>query len=153
MKPFDRRRFLATTLIGGLGSSILPAFGLAAAASTMQVYKSPWCGCCGAWVEHMKNAGFTVNVTELEVLDPVKSQYKVDPELQSCHTAVIDGYVIEGHVPAREVKRLLEEKPAATGIAVPGMPVGSPGMEQGNEQEPYPVVLFAPGKRALFARY
>ncbi len=119
----------------------------------LEVYKSPWCGCCGAWVDHMHAAGFDVRVNEIEDLAPIKEQYGVDPDLQSCHTAVIDGYVIEGHVPAQDVLRLLTERPAATGLSVPGMPVGSPGMEHGARRDPYEVILFSPSGRSAYARY
>ncbi len=101
----------------------------------------------------MRNAGFRVRVTELQDLSPVKMRYGVTNDLQSCHTAIIEGYVIEGHVPARDVSRLLQERPKAIGIAVPGMPIGSPGMEQGNHQDPYDVVLFTASERKVFARY
>ena len=124
-----------------------------AASSVLQVYKTPWCGCCAAWVEHMRAAGFVVRVTEVEDLNPVKADLGVLPDLQSCHTGLIDGYVVEGHVPAREVIRLLRERPAATGLAVPDMPIGSPGMEQGDRRDPYRVVLFSASKRSVYASY
>lgn len=117
------------------------------------VHKTPWCGCCTAWVDHMREAGFAVRVTEMEDLEPLKARHGVTAELASCHTALIGGYVVEGHVPAADVARLLKERPEATGLAVPGMPVGSPGMEMGNEQDPYEVVLFGPGTRETFSRY
>ena len=114
---------------------------------------SPWCGCCAAWGDHMRDAGFSVRVTEMEDLAALKARYGVTAELASCHTALIGGYVVEGHVPAADVARLLKERPEATGLAVPGMPVGSPGMEMGSEQDPYEVVLFGSGTRETFARY
>ena len=154
MRNPSRRALVALAALGAAaaagGRLAAPAL---AGGGVMEVYKSPWCGCCGAWVEHMRAAGFDVRVTEVEELDPVKARYGVAPDLQSCHTAVIDGYVVEGHVPAREVARLLQERPAATGLAVPGMPVGSPGMEQGARKDPYPVILFSPTKMSLWARY
>ncbi|MEQ8268243.1 MAG: DUF411 domain-containing protein [Parvibaculum sp.] len=124
-----------------------------AAAERLEVYKTPWCGCCTAWIDHMREAGFDVSVTELEDLDPLKARLGVVPELASCHTALIGGYVIEGHVPAGDVARLLAERPQATGLAVPGMPMGSPGMETEGPADAYEVVLFAPGSRETFARY
>ena len=124
-----------------------------ALADQLTVYKSPWCGCCTGWVDHMKANGFSVKVIEQEDLTPIKRQYSVPGNLESCHTAEIDGYTIEGHVPAEDVIRLLAERPRAKGPAVPGMPIGSPGMEQGNEKEPYPVVLFGEDGLYVYARH
>jgi hypothetical protein len=101
----------------------------------------------------MRNAGFKVNVTDLEDLDPIKAKFGVARDLQSCHTGIIENYVIEGHVPAGDVSRLLLERPAAIGLAVPGMPIGSPGMEQGGRKDPYQVVLFSATERRVFARH
>ena len=115
------------------------------AAQTMEVYKSPTCGCCAKWADHVKQAGFTVKVTELDdqALDALKNKQGVPRTAQSCHTGLVGGYVIEGHVPAAEISRLLKEKPAIQGIAVGGMPVGSPGMEvAGAALQPYNVVTF-----------
>ena len=128
---------------------LLPAM---AAAAEVTVYKSPYCGCCGAWVTHMKDHGHDMKTVEMEDLTAIKKMTGVPEPLQSCHTAVIDGYVIEGHVPASDVARLLQEKPKARGLAVPGMPVGSPGMEGPNPQ-PYEVLLFqADGSAAIYSR-
>lgn len=116
------------------------------------VYKSPTCGCCTAWVTHVKRAGFRVEIRDTANVQPVKDRWGVPPDLTSCHTALVDGYVIEGHVPADLIQRLLQERPAVVGIATPGMPIGSPGME-GGEAEPYDVVTFdKEGRTALFAR-
>ena len=129
---------------------LLPAM---AAAAEVTVYKSPYCGCCGAWVDHMKAGGHTVKTIEMEDLTGIKKMTGVGDHLQSCHTAVVDGYVIEGHVPAADVARLLTEKPKARGLAVPGMPVGSPGME-GPNPEAYDVLLFqADGTAAVYGRH
>jgi len=141
---------------GGFLGAVVSAIAWLAVASSahaaeMTVYKSPWCGCCAAWVEHVRENGFTVSVVELEDLDPVKRHHHIPGNLQSCHTAEIDGYVIEGHVPAVDIRRLLKERPKARGLAVPGMPVGSPGMEQGNRKDRYPVVLFGDGDPELYA--
>ena len=106
----------------------------------MTVWKTPWCGCCGSWVEHMREQGFSVAVREVEDLDPIKRMAAVPEKLQSCHTARVGGYVIEGHVPAADVKRLLSSRPDVRGLAVPGMPSGSPGMENGMH-DPYDVLL------------
>lgn len=110
-------------------------------AADVVVYKSPTCGCCGQWVEHMKENGFSVEVHDQSNLAPIKSELGVPGRFQSCHTAMVDGYVIEGHVPASDVKRLLKEKPDVTGLAAPGMPMGSPGMD-GPRKDPYDVLLF-----------
>ncbi|MCA8928979.1 MAG: DUF411 domain-containing protein [Alphaproteobacteria bacterium] len=126
----------------------------AAAGAEMHVFKSPWCGCCTKWVDHMRAAGFAVQVTPMEDLSPAKTHFGVAPDLEACHTAVVDGYVIEGHVPAADVQRLLSERPKAAGLAVPGMPAGSPGMEQGGASDPYTVVLFdRAGGRTAYATY
>ena len=122
---------------------------------TLSVFKTPTCGCCSKWVDHMKQAGFQVTVTDMPKasLDAVKAKHNVPTAVHSCHTAVVDGYAVEGHVPASEVKRLLKEKQKVTGIAVPGMPIGSPGMESpGVTAQPYDVLSFdAEGKTKVFA--
>lgn len=111
-------------------------------ATPMTVYKTKTCGCCAKWVDHLRANGFTVNVKEVEGTEEIRRQSGVPDNLASCHTGVIAGYAIEGHVPAAEVRRLLKEKPKAKGIAVPGMPMGSPGMEQGPRKDTYWVYLF-----------
>ena len=124
-----------------------------AAAAEMTVWKTPSCGCCAAWVEHMRANGFAVTVKEAEDLTPVKRMAGVDPQHQSCHTGLVEGYTIEGHVPAADVERLLTEWPEAKGLAVPGMPVGSPGMEMNGMSEPYDVVLFGEDGTKVFAQH
>jgi len=120
---------------------------------TMMVYKTPTCGCCKKWVEHVQAAGFEVMVHDQADLTEIKLANGVGPELRSCHTATVGGYVIEGHVPADQIIRLITEKPEVKGIAVPGMPVGSPGMEQGAAKQPYNVVAFdADGNVTLYKR-
>lgn len=120
----------------------------------LHVYKTLSCGCCASWVEHMKASGFGVEIHDVRDVMPYRERFGVPDEAMSCHTALIAGYVIEGHVPAADVKRLLRERPKAVGIAVPGMVQGSPGMEQGRGREPYGVVLFDKGRtRAVFARH
>ena len=154
MQMWSRRSLLA--LSGGLGAGLVTGTITEAATGKkkrINVYKSPSCGCCGAWVDHMRSAGFDVRVTELQDLEVLKARYGVPEDLQSCHTGVIDNYVIEGHVPAWDVSRLLTKHPEAIGLSVPGMPVGSPGMEQGSHKEPYDVVLFTATERRVFARY
>lgn len=115
------------------------------------VYKSPTCGCCGKWVEMMRANGFDVTVNDMPDVTPMKDKQGVPAALRSCHTAVVGGYAIEGHVPVDLVKKLLKEKPNAAGIAVPGMPMGSPGME-GATKDTYNVVLFdKAGKTSVYA--
>lgn len=119
----------------------------------VSVWKSPWCGCCGNWVKHMEHAGFSVEVTDVEDLDTVKKIAGIPEELQSCHTAKVGDYTIEGHVPAADIERLLREKPKIAGLAVPGMPSGSPGMENG-QHDPYDVVTFTrQGETKVFSSY
>jgi hypothetical protein len=123
------------------------------AVTAMEVYRSPTCGCCGKWVEHVKAAGFSPAVHQVDDVSPVKTKGGVPGDLQSCHTALIGGYVIEGHVPADVIQQLLTEKPNIAGVAVPGMPVGSPGMEQGPRKDPYEVIAFTKdGKRSVYAK-
>ena len=118
------------------------------------VHKTPWCGCCNDWVEHLRADGFAVIVHEHEDLSPVRSRLDVPLALGSCHTAEVDGYAIEGHVPAADIRRLLEQRPAGVrGLAVPGMPVGSPGMEMGDRKDPYDVVAFGDGGHEVFTEY
>lgn len=125
-----------------------------AAPPSVQVYKTPTCGCCGKWVDHMKANGFDVTVTEVASTSEYQRKYGVPERLQSCHTAIVGGYVVEGHVPAADVQRLLKTKPKSKGIAVPGMPIGSPGMEVGTRRQPYSVLLFgADGEVSEFQKY
>lgn len=110
-------------------------------AQTQEVvmYSSPSCGCCGKWADHLAENGFTVRTEHVNDMTPVKMQHGIPYELSSCHTAVVDGYLVEGHVPADVVRRMLNEKPDIRGITVPGMPIGSPGMEGPNPQ-PYDII-------------
>jgi hypothetical protein len=117
----------------------------------MVVYKSPTCGCCSKWVEHVQQAGFQVEVHDTANVAPIKNEHGLPQHLASCHTAIVDGYVIEGHVPADVIRRLLAERPQVAGIAVPGMPTGSPGMEMGDRKDPYDVIAFArDGKLSVY---
>lgn len=149
---------LASVLLSGVGAAALVTAVLAQRpaqdkSSELTVYKSPTCGCCGKWIEHMKAAGFQVKVVDLDDLTEIKQASGVPMKLRTCHTAVVGNYAIEGHVPADVVKKLLAEKPAAAGIAVPGMPIGSPGMEVGNQKDSYEVLLFdKAGKTTVFAK-
>jgi hypothetical protein len=134
----------------------MPLAARADDAPVMHVEKTASCGCCHAWVERMREAGFDVrarNVTQ-GALVQMKIALGITPETSSCHTAAIGGYVVEGHVPAEDVRRLLAEAPAARGISVPGMPMGSPGMDFSDEREPYEVVLIGEdGAISTFSRH
>jgi hypothetical protein len=146
----DRRRALVLAGAGVLGSLVRTA-----RADTLPhavVYRDPTCGCCHKWVEHLEAHGFATSVRDMASMRSVKARFGVPPGLASCHTAEIGGYVIEGHVPASAIKRLLQEKPEARGLAVPGMPIGSPGME-GPDPEVYDVFLFGDGEPRSFGRY
>lgn len=135
-------------------AAILPtnSSGGTAEQAPITVHKDPNCGCCSGWVRHLQKNGFTTNVVETSQIDAVKKRLGVPDDLAACHTAEIAGYVIEGHVPAPAVRRLLTERPTATGLATPGMPVGSPGME-GGTSEAYEVVLFGPAGRRSYMRF
>ena len=123
---------------------------------TLSVYRTETCGCCGAWVERMNSAGLRteVNYVNEEALGLIKTQLGISNELSSCHTASIDSYFIEGHVPAEDIFKLLTERPNARGLSVPGMPIGSPGMEMGNNNEPFDTLLvFENGKTQVFSSH
>jgi hypothetical protein len=118
------------------------------------VYRSPSCGCCGGWIDYMKKQGFQTKDLLTSDLEAVKQKYKVPNKLTSCHTAVINGYAIEGHVPANDIKHLLQEKPNVAGISVPQMPVGTPGMEAGDRRDPFTVFSFdKKGTTKVFNKY
>jgi len=142
----NRRRFLAAS------AALLPISALAAR-DVVEVYKSPTCGCCGDWIKHLRSNGFEVRARDVADSGEYRRRYGVPEVFASCHTALVGGYAIEGHVPAREIKRLLAERPKAQGLAVPGMPAGSPGME-GPKSDPYDVLLFqSDGRYIYYARY
>ena len=127
---------------------------LSAKGRQMVVYRSPSCGCCGGWIDYMKKQGFQTNVILTSNIEAVKQKYSVPDRLASCHTAVVNGYVIEGHVPVNDVKRLLQEKPNVAGISVPQMPVGTPGMEMGDRKDPFTVFSFdRQGRAKAFNQY
>ncbi|CAN5743712.1 hypothetical protein BH23GEM11_BH23GEM11_15150 [soil metagenome] len=121
----------------------------------MRVYASPTCGCCSLWVEHLEENGFDVETVHRDDMADVKRNFGVGDRLLSCHTGIVNGYVVEGHVPAADIRRLLAESPGdVRGLAVPGMPVGSPGMEVGDRVDPYDVLAFsADGSTRVFASY
>lgn len=147
-------RICAGVLLAALVTISGPAFAQRQA-PTVQVYKSPTCGCCASWVTHLQQHGFATTVTDTDNVAGIKAQHGVPSRVQSCHTAIVDGYVLEGHVPAADVQRLLKERPAVVGLAVPGMPIGSPGMEVPNmKAQPYDVIAFTKqGQLRVFASH
>lgn len=156
--------FAPTRLRAALASAAAPvvlAIGLAAASTTalaadeeVVMYKDPNCGCCGKWAEHMREHGFQVNEVISTRMGAIKREAGVPRALGSCHTAAVGGYVVEGHVPAADVRRMLAAKPTIKGIAAPGMPLGSPGMEGPYPAEQYDVISFdGKGSTAVFASH
>ncbi len=147
-------RWLAAGLAIAAGLTQVSSSGAQESAPSVTVYKSPTCGCCSKWIDHMRQQGFDVKSMDVEDIGRVKATYGVPAESGSCHTALVRGYVLEGHVPADSVKRLLREKPKVAGLAVPGMPVGSPGMEVPSGQvERYDVISFDKGgKTAVYEK-
>lgn len=141
-------------MLATLVSASAPATRAAAAPTRITVFKDPSCGCCRKWIEHLKKHGFDVISRDTSGMDRVKSTGGVPANLRSCHTAFVKGYVIEGHVPAADIQRLLAEKPKLAGVAVPGMPAGSPGMEVGGRVDKYDVVAFTrAGDHKVFASH
>ncbi|OOG46390.1 DUF411 domain-containing protein [Polaromonas sp. A23] len=140
-----QRRFLIQAIASLAGTSLLAPALMAQTRPQVEVWKDPGCGCCKDWVAHMEANGFDVKVHD-SGNTAARKRLGVPDKLGSCHTALVGGYAIEGHVPAREVHRLLKERPAAVGLSVPGMPVGSPGMDgkiYGDRKDPYDVVLIS----------
>ena len=148
----QRRHFISACA----AAAAAPVFAVTAAAPLVEVWKDPNCGCCKDWIKHLEANGFAVRVFETGNT-AVRGQLGMPAQFGSCHTARVGGYVVEGHVPARDIHRLLNERPAAVGLAVPAMPVGSPGMdgpEYGKRRDPYDVLLVAPGGRSsVFQTY
>jgi hypothetical protein len=126
---------------------------LAQSALNITVNKTPYCGCCKQWMAHLQANGFMVSGKDVDDTAPVRASLGMPAKLGSCHTAVINGYVIEGHVPAEDIKRLLKEKPKAVGLAVPGMPLGSPGMESTNPQPYSTLLVMKDGSTKVWARH
>ena len=134
--------FTVVVAIVVLGLGTISAFSKSqSSVTTITVYKSPTCGCCTKWVNYLREQGFQVTAHEISDLTPIKKKYGVPNAITACHTAIVDGYVVEGHVPADVILRLLKERPKVVGITVPGMPMGSPGME-GDYSEPYDILTF-----------
>lgn len=148
------RRYLLLAAAAALPLAAIPAF--AAAQDTIRIMKSPSCGCCIAWAEHLAAAGLKTELRNVpdDQLWAMKDRLGITSDLASCHTAMAGPYVIEGHVPASDIQRLLAEQPAALGLTVPGMPIGSPGMEMGDEREPFDTLLIlADGSTEAFASH
>ncbi len=144
----SRREFLYAT------AAAVTAIATPAQAASPTFYRNPGCGCCHLWSERMASAGMPVTLVDSDDLTGELERHGVPAELQSCHVGRIDRYVISGHVPPEDIKRLLAEKPEALGLAVPGMPMGSPGMDEGGASEPYAVLLFqADGSTVEFATH
>ena len=143
------RTFLNALAFIVLSAGVVQAAGL----PEIQVWKNPNCGCCVKWIDHLREAGFEVVAHDTGQVNAVRAKLGMPERYASCHSATVDGYAIEGHVPAADIKRLIEERPMAKGLAVPGMPVGSPGME-GPYSEPYQTLLIGPGGKAkVFAEH
>jgi hypothetical protein len=141
------------TFLGIAVAAALVATKVAAAVPVVEVYKSPTCGCCGKWVEHLRTSGFAVNVNDIPNVDAFRAKAGVPAALASCHTALVSGYVVEGHVPAADIRKLLAERPKALGLAVPGMPMGAPGMDAPHARG-YDVLLFqADGTTRVYHAY
>lgn len=142
------RGLIGVFLALALGSG---AFGVTAHADNgpVTVYKSPLCGCCGGWVDYMRRNGFAVQVREMDDVEPIKDFLRVNEDLRSCHTAIVDGYVVEGHVTVAAIQKLLAERPKVRGIALPGMPAGSPGMS-GRRNEPFVTYTISDSEPAIF---
>lgn len=149
--------FLATPVFVTPAHATMEAAPATEAAPAIEVWKSPTCGCCGKWADYLAANGFVVTAknTTRGMLERIKRQVGIGPKLASCHTALVDGYAIEGHVPAEDIKRLLSERPEAIGLTVPDMPLGSPGMEQADgTTEPYDVLLVKKdGSVKVFAKH
>ncbi len=150
---FGQRRLL---LIGALGVLAAPLWAAASSTPLIEVWKSPTCGCCGDWIRHLEANGFRIKVNN-EGNAAMRARMGIAPRFGSCHTAVVSGYAIEGHVPAREIRRLLKERPSAIGLSVPGMPIGTPGMDgpaYAGRKDPYEVVLLmTDGRSRVYQAY
>jgi hypothetical protein len=148
-------RFGGLAVVAAITAASAPRAHLTtSAAIEVTVFKSPTCGCCKEWVEHLRKHAFTVVSKDTSDVSSVKRTAHVPSGLYSCHTAFVNGYVVEGHVPAEDIQRLLKDKPKIAGIAVPGMPAGSPGMEAGSRKDAYDVVAFKrDGTTSVYAKH
>ncbi len=142
------------TLIASIGLFNISTVAIAGSLPEMTVYKSPTCGCCKKWISHLEKNGIKVTAHDVDNVIPYKIKNKITPQLASCHTGIINGYTVEGHVPAKDILKMLKEKPKFKGLAVPGMPVGSPGMEMGDRKDKYDVVSFdEKGNKKVYSSY
>ncbi len=150
----SRRAVLRALGVGALALSPLVAAAQARKPLTIDVYKTATCGCCEDWVKHLRDNGFTVATHDVEDTGVYRKKFGIPERFGSCHTGVIDGYGIEGHVPAADIRKLVATKPRAAGLAVPGMPAGSPGMEYGSRKDPFDVLLVKPdGAASVFTSH
>lgn len=146
-------RISRRSLIPGLAISAMAGAAWAQKGRRMTAYKTPWCGCCGGWIAHMRQAGWTVEVVERDDLAPIRDRHGIPNRLASCHTAVVGDYAIEGHVPAGDVGRLLHERPTAKALSAPGMPAGSPGMEAAGREPYLTLLILADGSTRVWGRH
>ncbi len=153
MRPLKRLKLVLGLLLAPI--LVVGGFTAESIAAEVIMYKNLSCGCCGAWAKHMRGAGFVVKEMPREDMAAVKEKYGISADLASCHTAIVDGYVIEGHVPASDVQRLLQERPQIVGLTAPGMPMQSPGMQaEGMPPKHYSVLAFdKQGKVKVYHRY
>lgn len=148
----NRREFVRRTVSAGLIVGAMPRMARAMAPIAMTVYKSPSCGCCKEWIKHVEANGFACKIIHMDDVTPIKRTSGVPKNMESCHTALVGPYVIEGHVPADLIKKILTEKPKLLGLSVPGMPLGAPGMETSGPAQPYKVMVFMKdGSSRLYA--
>ena len=151
-----RQLLMAAAAVLAVGVGIAAVRASQVPAEKITVYKTSTCGCCSLWVKHLQANGFEVEAHDIDQqkLTGIAREAGVTADLQSCHTAKVGRYVVEGHVPAADIQRMLKERPAIAGISAPGMPMGSPGMEQGGVKQPYDVVAFTKrGQRSVFAKH
>lgn len=154
-----RSLIAAAAALLGVTATAFPAFGQTSPKPLIEVWKSPTCGCCKDWIKHMESNGFAVKAHEVSDAAKIELRNKLGlaDQYGSCHTALVGGYVVEGHVPANDVRRLLKDRPRGVGVAVPGMPVGSPGMdgpEYGGRKDPFQVLLVQRnGNSAVYQSY
>ena len=145
------KKLCRATLVAGIAT--VATTGVAHSAQTMTVFKSPTCGCCQKWIDRMEDAGFEVNARDTQFMQSIKREHGIPGQFASCHTALIGGYVIEGHVPAKDIEKLLENQYEVSGLAVPGMPAGSPGMEMGGRKDAYNVIAFTDNRAGIFSSH
>lgn len=150
----SRRHWLVWAAANATVMSLPRAASAQGVSSHLELWRNPNCGCCNLWVKHLESYQFTVQVHDVEDADALRKKLGLPERFSGCHTSKVGGYVIEGHVPALDIKRLLRERPKALGLAVPGMPYGSPGMELGNKKDPYDVLLVnSDGSSSIFKSY